>query len=204
MNTERLKDAFSELRRSPNPAAAEPWGFTLVELMVAMVVASILLAAVVGVFTTLNKSYTKENVAADVQQVARAGVDFMAQSIRMAGLDPAQTDNFGFTTATATSIAFSADLDLSGGVPGPTETISYFLSGDELESSLDATAPLVENVTNLSFVYLAGDNSILPSPVDRDAIRTVRISLTVREPAGGGRTVTRTYNTEVKCRNLGL
>ena len=203
MNAENLKDAFSESRRSPNPAAAEPGGFTLVELMVAMVVASILLAAVVGVFTTLNKSYTKENVAADVQQVARAGVDFMAQSIRMAGLDPAQTDNFGFTAATATSIAFSADLDLSGGVPGPTETISYFLSGDDLQSSLDAV-PLVENVTNLSFVYLAGDDSILPSPVDRDAIRTVRISLTVREPAGGGRTVTRTYNTEVKCRNLGL
>ncbi len=203
MNAENLKDAFSESRRSPNPAAAEPWGFTLVELMVAMVVASILLAALVGVFTTLNKSYTKENVAADVQQVARAGVDFMAQSIRMAGLDPAQTENFGFTTATATSIAFSADLDLSGGVPGPTETISYFLSGDDLQSSLDAV-PLVENVTNLSFVYLAGDDSILPSPVDRDAIRTVRISLTVREPAGGGRTVTRTYRTEVKCRNLGI
>ncbi len=203
MNAENLKDAFSESRRSPNPAAAEPEGFTLVELMVAMVVASILLAAVVGVFTTLNKSYTKENVAADVQQVARAGVDFMAQSIRMAGLDPAQTENFGFTTATATSIAFSADLDLSGGVPGPTETISYFLSGDDLQSSLDAV-PLVENVTNLSFVYLAGDDSILPSPVDRDAIRTVRISLTVREPAGGGRTVTRTYRTEVKCRNLGI
>ncbi len=203
MNAENLKDAFSESRRSPNPAAAEPGGFTLVELMVAMVVASILLAAVVGVFTTLNKSYTKENVAADVQQVARAGVDFMAQSIRMAGLDPAQTENFGFTTATATSIAFSADLDLSGGVPGPTETISYFLSGDDLQSSLDAV-PLVENVTNLSFVYLAGDDSILPSPVDRDAIRTVRISLTVREPAGGGRTVTRTYRTEVKCRNLGI
>ena len=203
MNAENLKDAFSESRRSPNPAAVEQWGFSLVELMVAMVVASILLAAVVGVFTTLNKSYTKENVAAEVQQVARAGVDFMAQSIRMAGLDPAQTDNFGFTAATATNIAFSADLDLSGGVPGPTETISYFLSGDDLQSSLDAV-PLVENVTNLSFVYLAGDDSILPSPVDRDAIRTVRISLTVREPAGGDRTVTRTYNTEVKCRNLGL
>jgi prepilin-type N-terminal cleavage/methylation domain-containing protein len=206
MKAKRRKANFSESKRTPIPADAEPGGFTLVELLVAMVIASILLAAVVGLFTTLNKSYTEQNVAAEVQQVTRAGVDFMAQSIRMAGLDPAQTDEFGFTVATANSIEFTADFNMSGTLETTSERIGYFLNVDELQSSLDAV-PLVENVTGLAFVYLAGDDSILPNPVpehDLDAIRTVRISLTVREPAGRGETVVRTYNTEVRCRNLGI
>lgn len=203
MNAKRRRANFLESKRTPIPVAAEPGGFTLVELMVAMVIAAILLAGVVGLFTTFNKSYTEQNVAAEVQQVARAGVDFMAESIRMAGLDPAQTDDFGFTVATANSIEFTADFNMSGTLETTTERIGYFLNGDDLQSSLDVE-PLVENVTGLAFVYLAGDDSVLPNPVDRDAIRTVRISLTVREPAGRGATVTRTYNTEVRCRNLGI
>ncbi len=209
LNPKRHRAIFAKSKKAPNPAVTEPGGFTLVELLVAMAVASIMLAAVVSLFTTLDQSYTGQNAAANVQQVARAGVDYMAQSIRMAGLDPAQTGNFGIINATASSITFSADFDLSGSVVGPDETISYFLNGDELQSSPGAV-PLVENVDinfspGLTFTYLAADDSILATPVnDRAAIRTVQIELTVREPAGRGETVARTYATEVRCRNLGL
>ena len=210
MNTKDLKAIFAKSKKAPGPAAAEPGGFTLVELLVAMAIASIMLAAVTNLFVSLNKSYTRQNAAADAQQVVRAGVDFMAQSIRLAGLDPVQTGSFGITLATDTSITFLADLDLDGSLDG-TETITYTLSGDELRSNLDA-APLVENVDNsngpgLAFTYLAADNSTLATPVsaaDLAAIRTVQIALTVREPAGRGKTVVRTYATEVRCRNLGL
>ncbi|UCD81124.1 MAG: prepilin-type N-terminal cleavage/methylation domain-containing protein [Desulfobacterales bacterium] len=211
MDPKSLKDIFSKFKRMPNPGATEPWGFTLVELMVALAVSLIVLVAVVSLFTTYNSSYTKQNVAADVQQVVRAGVDFMAQSIRMAGLDAAGTGNFGISVATSSSITFSADFDLSGGIPGPAETISYFLNGDELQSSLDAI-PLVENLDiangpGLTFTYLDESGSDLGNPVpasNLDDIRTVVISITVREPAGKNQTVARTYSTEVKCRNLGL
>ena len=207
LNPKSHKAIFAKSKKAPNPVATESGGFTLIELLVAMAVASIMLAAVVSLFTTLERSYTRQNAAANVQQVARAGVDFMAQSIRMAGLDPDQTGDFGITVAAATSITFSADLDLNGSVAG--ETISYFLNGDELQSNLGAV-PLVENVDinngpGLSFTYLAADDSILAAPVvDRAAIRTVQIELTVREPAGRGETVARTYATEVRCRNLGF
>lgn len=208
-NPKSHKGIFAKSKKAPNPAVTEPGGFTLIELLVAMAVASIMLAAVVSLFTTLERSYTRQNAAANVQQVTRAGVDFMAQSIRMAGLDPAQTGDFGITVATATSITFSADLDLDGSVAGTGETISYFLNGDDLQSNL-AAVPLVENVDinngpGLTFTYLAADDSILAAPVvDPAAIRTVRIALTVREPAGRGETVARTYATEVRCRNLGF
>ena len=203
-NPKSLKAIFAKTKKTLDPAAAEPGGFTLIELLVAMAISLIMLAAVVSLFTALNKSYTRQNVAASVQQAARAGVDFVAQSIRMAGLDPAQTGDFGITVATGTSITFAADLDLNGSVAGTGETISYFLNGDELQSNPGAVT-LVENVTDLSFNYLAADDSILAAPVvDPAAIRTVQIALTVREPAGRGETVARSYVTEVRCRNLGL
>ena len=211
LNPKSHKAIFAKSKKAPNPALTGPGGFTLIELLVALAVASIMLAAVVSLFTTLERSYTRQNAAANVQQVARAGVDFMAQSIRMAGLDTTQTGNFAITVATATSINFTADLDLNG-VAETGETISYFLNGDELqitETGLPAVT-LVENVDinngpGLTFTYLAADDSILAVPVvDRAAIRTVQIALTVREPAGRGETVARTYATEVRCRNLGF
>lgn len=206
MNLKSLKAIFAKFRKAPDPAADVPGGFTLVELLVAMAIASIMLAAVVSLFVSLNKSYTRQNAAADVQQVVRSGVDFMAQSIRLAGLDPAQTGGFGITLATETSITFLADVDLDGTADG-TETITYTLSGDELRSNLSPGVPLVDNVTDLVFTYLKEGGGPLAVPVaaaDLAAIRTVQIALTVREPAGRGKWVTRTYATEVRCRNLGI
>jgi Tfp pilus assembly protein PilW len=63
-------------------------GFSLLELVVGLAMATIVLAAIIGVFTTLTRSYTTQNVAADVQQITRVGIDYMAQEIRMAGLNP--------------------------------------------------------------------------------------------------------------------
>lgn len=211
MNLKSLKAIFAKSKKEPDPAAAEAGGFTLVELLVAMAIASIMLAAVTSLFVSLNKSYTRQNVAADVQQVVRAGVDFMAQSIRLAGLDPEQTGDFDIQTATDTSIVFRADLDLDGTYVPANELITYSLSGinnDEVQSNLSPGVPLVENVTDLEFKYLDANGNPLATPmVDDDAcapIRTVQISLTVREPAGRGEPVARTYATEVRCRNLGL
>lgn len=211
MNPKSLRAVFAKFQTAPGPAAADPDGFTLIELLVAMAIASIMLAATMSLFVSLNKSYTRQNAAAEAQQVVRAGVDFMAQSIRLAGLDPAQTGDFGITLATGTSITFRADFDLNGSYDPAAEEITYTLSGDELRSNLGAVA-LVENVDNsngpgLAFTYLAEDNSILAAPVaaaDLADIRTVQIALTVREPAGRAKSVTRTYATEVRCRNLGL
>jgi type IV pilus assembly protein PilW len=207
MNPKSLKAIFAKSKKAPGPAAAEPGGFTLVELLVAMAIASIMLAAVTSLFVTLNKSYTRQNATAGAQQVVRAGVDFMAQSIRLAGLNPAQTTGFGITMAAETAITFTADFDLNGSVAiDGSESITYGLSGDELQTN--GSVPLVENVDDLTFTYLAADNSTLATPVtvaaDLAAIRTVQIALTVREPAGRGETVVRTYATEVRCRNLGF
>ena len=63
-------------------------GFTLVELLVAIAITSILLVSVGKIFISSSRVYTTQDVAAGVQQRLRAGMNFMARDIRMAGIDP--------------------------------------------------------------------------------------------------------------------
>lgn len=60
-------------------------GFSLVELMVAMALGLVILAAVVQVFITSNATYRLDEGLARVQEGARFSIDFLAKDIRMAG-----------------------------------------------------------------------------------------------------------------------
>jgi type IV pilus assembly protein PilW len=178
-------------------------GFTLIELLVAMAVSSIVIVSVVGFFTTQNISYTRHTATVDIQQVVRAGIDFMSDNIRMAGLDPLQTGNFGIEAPGAAAITFTADLDMNGQIDvSNSERITYALNGKQVQQTVGAvTEPLVDNVTNFTFTY-RDENGVLSA--DPAAIRTVQISMTVLEPVGYGRTLARTFTTRVQCRNLRL
>ena len=60
------------LKTVPKPRPVGQKGFTLVDILVGLAMASVLLAAVVSLFTSMGRSYTIQNVAADTQQVTRA------------------------------------------------------------------------------------------------------------------------------------
>jgi prepilin-type N-terminal cleavage/methylation domain-containing protein len=188
-------------------------GFTMVELLVAMAIMSVVLVAMYTVFSKLNRSYTTQNVAAEVQQSARIGTDFIAHDLRMAGLDPLRSAGARILAASAQSIQFSADRNKDGDLDAG-EVITYSLIGDEVWVR-DEIGPeiLLDNVTDLRFTYF--DDAVPPNnladPVTQevddtnlDNIRTVVISMTVQEPAGLGGSVNRTYVTRVRCRNLGI
>jgi Tfp pilus assembly protein PilW len=213
-------------------------GFTMVDILVGLAMASVLMAAVVSLFTSMGRSYTTQNVAADVQQVARGGVEMMIQEIRMAGLNPAGTaaagivddfdtengfhaDHNGLIAPTdANNLAFTMDVDRDGRIDHCTdgsggcsaaddnvdsELIAYRINNGELEKYRGASAfweGLTEsNVSNLSFTYYDETGA---QTTARDEIRTVEISMTVQLPAGRSGTVSRTYSTRVRCRNIGL
>jgi hypothetical protein len=57
------------------------------------------------------------------------------------------------------------------------------------------------NVSGLSFTYYDDTGAVT---TEVGAIQTVEISMTVQLPAGRGGTVSRTYSTRVRCRNIGL
>ena len=195
-------------------------GFTLVELMVALGVSAVLLAAIFSIYSGLTRSYTTQNVTAEMQQVVRAGIDFMFEDIIRAGLNPNEAAGVGISVATSTSIRFSADRNMNGTLdPANSEEITYTYdaANNELDYCPDETIgptncntssePLIDNVTAVTFNYLDEDGNDLGDPVaaaDYDDIRSIVISLTVQEPAGRQGLVARTYSTRLRCRNLGI
>jgi prepilin-type N-terminal cleavage/methylation domain-containing protein len=60
-------------------------GITLIELLVALVITSILVAAVYRTFLSQQKTYTVQEQVVDMQQNVRAGINRMMREIRMAG-----------------------------------------------------------------------------------------------------------------------
>jgi type IV pilus assembly protein PilW len=191
-----------------------PDGFSLVELMVAIAISSIVLGAIASVFAGLSRSYTTQNVAAQVQEGMRASMDFMAEDLMMAGFDPLHTAGAGIVSATASSIDFTVDRNMNGSIDATdSERINYFLSGNQLRQRLnnDNTTDdsVVDNVAPYGFIlsYFDESNTALPPPLSAAnlaAVRTIQISLTVQEAAGRGGPVNRTYTTRVRCRNIGL
>jgi type IV pilus assembly protein PilW len=127
----RLNQNLQSQKFKTIPAGKSP-GFTLVDILVGLGLASVIMVIVIGIFTTMGKSFTTQNVAADVQQIARAGVDLMVQEIRMAGLDPTGSAHAGIVNdfdkdsgfnqmhdgkiapTDATHFAFTIDADMDG------------------------------------------------------------------------------------------
>lgn len=204
-------------RRGPKDSPCiKTSGFTLVELLVALAVGAIVLTAIYSVYGGLTKSYTTQNVAADMQQVVRAGIDFMVEDIIRAGLNPNGATGIGISEATSTSIRFTADRNMNGTLDSAnSEEITYFYlaAGNRIDQCLDETIgtadcqPFIDNVIDLTFTYLDGAGNDLGNPVavdDLADIRTIVISMTVQEPAGRQGLVARTYSTRFRCRNLGI
>jgi prepilin-type N-terminal cleavage/methylation domain-containing protein len=62
-------------------------GFTIIELMVALVISAIVTAAVYAIFITQQKTYAIQSGVTDMQQNARAALMLMVRDLRMAGAD---------------------------------------------------------------------------------------------------------------------
>ena len=200
-------------------------GFSLVELLIAIVVSSFMMIAVYVTYTRQQRVYTAQDQVVETQQNLRAALTIMSYELRMAGYDP-QRAGFGVTAATASTFAFTSDLDEDGVLDGG-ESFSYSLNGTDLRRT-SAGAALAENITNLEFCYHLEDVSGCTTAPTTDQIEDIR-GVTVSILARSARpdpdyTDTRTFTTAggsawgpandnyhrrfsritVQCRNLGL
>jgi prepilin-type N-terminal cleavage/methylation domain-containing protein len=74
-------------------------GFSLIELLIALVLSGIVVAAVYGIFISQNRSYVNQNRTAEMQQNARIAMTILLGEFRMGG--------FGFS--------INGDYSLAGG-----------------------------------------------------------------------------------------
>lgn len=73
-------------RRARFPIRCWPAGFSLVELMVAMLLSLILSGAILQVYLVNKRTFVSQDQNAQVQEAGRYAVEFMARDLRMAGL----------------------------------------------------------------------------------------------------------------------
>ncbi len=75
--------AFSRCRRTPVQRLS---GFTLIELMVALLLGTVVIAGVISVLMTNQQVYRTNKAVSDVQDSARVAFEMMARDLRSAGL----------------------------------------------------------------------------------------------------------------------
>jgi len=168
-------------------------GFTMVELLVAMVVSLLAMAAIYSTFLAQHRSYQVQEETAEMQQNIRAAMYYMQREIRMAGNDPHNAGGFGITAANANSITFTEDITgpaagvdsvprPDGFVNFPNENITYQLNGTDLVRIDNNDVPPVpqmvaQNISWLDFAYL--DDTGAETAVLGD-IRSVEITIVAR------------------------
>lgn len=194
-------------------------GFTAVELLISLAIMSMTLGSIYSLYMSFIRTCTKESVKIKLQQNVRSSLDMMIRDIRLAGLDPEGTGEFGITEVTPQRIKFTADRDMDGELDIPNAADGIDLSDLEyMEYEFDnsngivrmslykpdgttreMSDTLVENVTGLTFSYFTS-NDVTTSNLDD--IRTVGIEMTIKKISARDGPVSRTLIKRVICRNL--
>ena len=194
-------------------------GFSLIELLIALAVTSILLVGIFNIFLSQHRTYIAQDQIVEMQENVRAAMDIMARDIRMAGFDPTEAGGMGITNIdeATPALSFTADVNENGviGASEANEDITYRYDVNNLVIQRRSTTSeqfqtLVDNIQSLTFRYFDQNGNLLPSPVSAANVRVVEISITVRtgnpdpyfSQNGGFRT--RTLTSRVNLRNMGL
>jgi type IV pilus assembly protein PilW len=182
-------------------------GFSLLEMMVAMAIASIVMAGIYTFYQSQLRSHVTQQVLVDMQQDARVAMYMMTREIRMAGCDPQFNTGATIRIANAAEIAFDSDEDGDGAINVNSERFYYALSNDaDSDGVTDGTPcnlnrgawntpaapvpvalnPVALNVDVLNFVYLDNAGNVLDDDgngnvtTNISAIRSVQITLVAR------------------------
>ncbi len=192
-------------------------GFTLIEMMIAMAIGTLLLAAVANTFINQRETYAIREQVSTMQQNAMGGMDFIVRELAMAGYDPTEGAGAGIVVATATTIQATMDLSNDGDTADADENVTYVLYDAEGDGDTDlgrntggGNQLVALNIQNLAFMYTLADGTTTAAPADLSQIRAIDITLIARTadkdqqyPDNNGYR-TMTLNSTIRVRNLGL
>jgi type IV pilus assembly protein PilW len=158
-------------------------GFTLIELMVAMGIGMVVLAAVTTTFMAQAKFYNAQEQVNEMQQNARGALDIITRELKMAGYKPNGGTFDGVTYSTA-QLLIQADLDSSGTISNSSTaneqiTYAYDSASNQITRKIGTgTAEvLADNITAFAFSYYDGNGASTTTSAN---IRQVRVDITAR------------------------
>jgi prepilin-type N-terminal cleavage/methylation domain-containing protein len=167
-------------------------GFTLIELSVAMVIATIVMAAIYSTYRSQLRSHITQQTLVEMQQNARASMFVMEREIKMAG--------YGISDPALGKILIADTTQIKFIRTAPNEEIRYALTvdgglGREVWNPPGGAGTLqtvAENIEVLNFIYLDGQGNVIATPLDfanavdrpaLDSIRSIQITLIARSGA---------------------
>jgi type IV pilus assembly protein PilW len=177
-------------------------GFTLIEILVALAISSVVMTAIYSSYRNQVSSHTTQQRIVDMQQNIRGGLTLMEREIRMAGYDPTENAGARITLANRAELTMQMDINENGstaqiGTPNenPNEIVRYVLNNDANKDGIaDGTPchlgrdtgggrqPAADNIDALNFVYLDASGNVLATPVTRpNQIRTIQVTMVARE-----------------------
>ena len=174
-------------------------GFTLMELLVAMGIGMVVLAAVTSTYMSQLKFYNAQEQINEMQQNALATLDLISRELKMAGYKPNSGAVAQFT-ASGVNLDYSQlviEADLNGnnsidGSAGSLERVIYAFnsSGDQITRKLGSGPADVfaHNINAFDFTFFSADGVTLATKASE--IRQVKIDITARtakpDPNYGG------------------
>ena len=178
-------------------------GFTLVELLVAMAISGIVVAAVYTAFVTQQKSYTIQDQVAEAQQNARVGLDLIAREVRMAGYGqptwalPADTDGDGDNEQVTDPVTVTD----GGGNPDRITVIGCFDTAPgtlSVAASMGNTALTLQNSDEASKFNTTTKNSIFIGGFENAKVTNISgrtLTIDIDPTTSGNQGLARSYST---------
>lgn len=167
-------------------------GLTLVELMVALTIGSLVLLFLVEIFAQASHNARVQRNVAWLQQDGRVAIEAISREVRLAGFVPAgysvdsltacsAPTNCGATVPASNCAVFGAnDIDIGGGIKADTIATSYIADGSMADCNGGPPPSTIDNANELTRVVSCID--IKDSAADKDTVPNLRLG----------------------CRNLGL
>lgn len=175
-------------------------GFTLVELLVAMVISTIILMSVFLIYRYQQQHYLNQLEVTKIQQNIRGAMNLIGRDIRMAGFDDPETPIAQIVNAEPDLFYFTYDNNEDGDVDDSCEHIAYDLyTAPDGKPTLGRTSnngpitvtiiaghaevtnpshqPAAENIEHLEFFYLDKDGK---PTTDKNLVRSVVISMVAK------------------------
>ena len=157
--------------------ARDEAGYSLVELLVSLAVLALVLAGILSILFTGQRSYLAGAARVEAQQAARVGLERMVKELREAGYDPTGAGFPPIVVAEPTRVTFQRDLNGNGVIDPTRERVSFLLQGSVLRRDAGAGAqPIVEGVRGFGLTYFDRGGA---ETADRSRIGSIRIRLEV-------------------------
>ena len=134
-------------------------GVTLIELLVALVICGVAVAAIYRLFIVQTRAYTVQDQIVEIQQTVRSAMDILVRDLQMTGYDDDSTPAVTINTPLATPLANNS-ITVGYEYAGQRHSVAYWVDGSQtLFRQLtinDVAGPqdiLLPNVDVLAFTY---------------------------------------------------